>query len=119
MFKMVAVSLVLALLACAPLLRSQEQAAALPGRARQSLAPIALYPDPLLDQILPAAAFPGQIEEAAQLRRAGSAPEDIDAQPWDPSIQAVAHYPTVLELMAGYPEWTAALQRPTQINPMT
>src|SRR5512144_94798 len=63
------------------------------------LAPIALYPDPLLAQILPAATFVDQIDEAARfVRRYGRAPR-IDYQPWDVSVRAVAHYPDVLFMM--------------------
>ena len=63
------------------------------------LAPIALYPDPLLAQILPAATFIDQIDEAARyVRQYGQSPR-IDDQPWDVSVRAVAHYPDVLFMM--------------------
>lgn len=64
------------------------------------LAPIALYPDPLLAQVLVAATFPDQIDEAARFLRANADPRAIDYQPWDVSVKAVAHYPTVLYMMA-------------------
>jgi hypothetical protein len=60
---------------------------------------IALYPDPLLAQIFTAAAFPDQIAAAAQ----GS------AGPFDPSVEALMQYPTVLQMMASDPGWTQAL----------
>jgi hypothetical protein len=73
------------------------------------LAPIALYPDPLLAQVLVAATFPDQIDEAARFLRARADPHAIGAQPWDVSVQAVAHYPTVLYMMADKLDWTTAL----------
>ncbi len=73
------------------------------------LAPIALYPDPLLAQVLVAATFPDQIDEAARFLRANADPEAIDYQPWDVSVKAVAHYPTVLYMMADDLDWTATL----------
>ncbi len=71
------------------------------------LSPIALYPDPLLAQILPAAAEPDDIAAAAAWIAAGNDPNQIDDQPWDPSVQAIARYPSVLQMLAGYPDWTA------------
>ena len=66
------------------------------------LAPIALYPDPLLSQVLAAAAFPDQIAAAPppSCRLSGSA---IASQNWDPSVKAVAGYPEVLQMLAGNP----------------
>ncbi len=60
---------------------------------------IALYPDPLLAQIFAAAAFPDQIAAAAQ--GAGG--------PFDPSVEALMQYPSVLQMMASDPGWTQAL----------
>ncbi len=73
------------------------------------LAPIALYPDPLLAQMLVAATFPDQIDEAARFVRGDSDPADIDDQSWDVSVKAVAHYPEVLSSMADSLDWTTAL----------
>jgi hypothetical protein len=72
------------------------------------LAPIALYPDPLLAQILPAATFIDQIDEAARyVRQYGQA--RIDDQPWDVSVKAVAHYPDVLAMMDQKYDWSVSL----------
>ncbi len=72
------------------------------------LAPIALYPDPLLAQVLVAATFPDEIDEAARwLRSYGQ--NGVDDQPWDISVRAVAHYPTVLNMMDDNLDWTTAL----------
>ena len=74
------------------------------------LSPIALYPDPLLAQILPAAAAdPQDIAAAEAWVAAGNNPNQIDDQPWDPAVQAVARYPTVLKMLADYPDWTDEL----------
>src|SRR2546428_561390 len=53
------------------------------------VAPVALYPDPLLAQILPAATFIDQVEQAAGFVRAYGQ-NGIDLQPWDISVLAIA-----------------------------
>jgi hypothetical protein len=73
------------------------------------LAPIALYPDPLIAQILPAATFIDQVDEAVRyVRQYGNAAR-IDDQPWDVSVKAVAHYPDVLFMMDQKYDWTVSL----------
>src|SRR5581483_11695994 len=73
------------------------------------VAPIALYPDPLLAQVLVAATFPDQIDEADREMRAGADRYDIDDAPWDVSVKAIAHYPSVLHMMASKLDWTTSL----------
>ncbi|GFE60489.1 DUF3300 domain-containing protein [Geobacter sp. AOG2] len=73
------------------------------------LAPIALYPDPLLAQILPAATFADQIDLAARYVRQYGQAARIDDQPWDVSVKAVAHYPDVLSMMDQKYDWTVSL----------
>lgn len=80
-----------------------------PEQLDNLLAPIALYPDPLLAQVVVAATFPDQIDAAARFLRAGADPRAIDTQPWDVSVKAVTHYPTVLYMMADNLDWTASL----------
>jgi len=75
----------------------------------QLLGPIALYPDPLLGEILPAAAFPTQIVLADRYLASGGDPNSIDQQPWDASVLAVAHYPTVLKYLDDNLAWTTVL----------
>ena len=77
----------------------------------QLLQPIALYPDALLAQVLPAATYVEEVMQAGQwLDRYPQADERaLDAQPWDPSVKAVAHYPTVLQMMSRNPDWTQAI----------
>ena len=79
-----------------------------PEQLDNLLAPIALYPDPLLAQVLPAATFVDQIDEAARWVRAYG-PNGIDDQDWDISVKAVAHYPMVLYMMDEKLDWTTAV----------
>ena len=83
----------------------------------QLTAPIALYPDPVLTQILMAATYPLEVAEAARWMRnpanAALAGEAfmalLEQQPWDPSIKALVALPQVLSLMDGNLEWTEHL----------
>lgn len=79
-----------------------------PNQLDNLVAPVALYPDPLLAQLLVAATFPDQIQDASGWVRANN-PYYIDDQPWDVSVKAVAHYPTVLNMMNDRLDWTIAL----------
>lgn len=79
-----------------------------PEQLENLLAPIALYPDPLLAQVLPAATFVDQIDEAARYVRAYGQ-NGIADQPWDVSVKAVAYYPEVLYMMADKLDWTTAV----------
>src|ERR1039457_1023416 len=65
----------------------------------QLLGPIALYPDPLIAQILLADRYVS----------GGGDPNQIDQQPWDPSVQALARYPDVLKWMDDNLNWTTDL----------
>jgi hypothetical protein len=73
------------------------------------LAPIALYPDPLLAQVLPASTYPDEILDAYDWLNGGGSVSEIEWQGWDESVKAVAHYPDVLQMMAEYSDWTANL----------
>ena len=73
------------------------------------LAPIALYPDPLLAQILPASTYTDEIIDAYNWLNSGGSTAEIDGQRWDESVKAVAHYPDVLKMMADNADWTADL----------
>jgi hypothetical protein len=75
----------------------------------QLLGPIALYPDPLIAQILPASTLPTQIVLADRYVSGGGDPNQIDQQPWDPSVQALARYPDVLKWMDDNLNWTTDL----------
>ena len=74
------------------------------------LAPIALYPDPLLAQIFPASTFVDQVDQAARwLRSNKDNPAKIDTQNWDVSVKSVGHYPQVIYMMSDKLDWTTAL----------
>jgi hypothetical protein len=75
----------------------------------QMLGPIALYPDPLIGLILPAATVPSQIVLANRYVSEGGDPNQIAEQPLDPSVQGLAHYPTVLKWMDDNLAWTTEL----------
>jgi hypothetical protein len=85
----------------------------------QLLAPIALYPDSLLAQVLAASTYPAQVAVAdqwlQQMRAAGyNSPDQIAAganaqTSWDPSIKALTAFPDVLDLMNHDLEWTSNL----------
>jgi hypothetical protein len=74
------------------------------------LSPVALYPDPLVAVMLPAATYPDEIATAADwLRHHPSDDDAINYQPWESSIKALAHTPSVLDWMNANPDWTNTL----------
>jgi hypothetical protein len=80
-----------------------------PAQVDQLVAPIALYPDPLLALILPASAAPSDIAAAAIYLRDNGDPAQVDSQPWDDSVRGLAHYPEVVIWMAQNFAWTQTL----------
>ena len=81
----------------------------------QMVAPIALYPDALMSQVLMAATYPEQVADADQWVRAnpdltGSELDDaLATATWDPSVIALCKFPTVLDKMADNIKWTSDL----------
>jgi hypothetical protein len=81
----------------------------------QMLAPIALYPDALLSQVLMAATYPIEVAEAARWTRANPGLQGDDAvravqgEDWDPSVKSLVAFPEILQRMEERPEWTQAL----------
>ena len=82
----------------------------------QSLvAPIALYPDQLVAQILPAATFPDEIAIASYWLQQNSKlhgkdlEKEVDKQTWDASVKALTNFPSVLDNMAKNLSWTSSL----------
>src|SRR4029077_5072652 len=79
------------------------------------VAPIALYPDSLVAQILAASTFPEEVVEADRWVQAhpdlkGDAlGQAVDQQPWDPSVKALAAFPSVLGNMDKNLSWTSSL----------
>lgn len=88
-----------------------------PDQLDQLVARVALYPDSLLAQVLAAATFPQQIPDAARWADqhhylSGQALADAiqaDQLPWDPSVQALLPFPSVLEMMSADMGWTTDL----------
>ncbi|WP_144146110.1 DUF3300 domain-containing protein [Paraburkholderia sp. BCC1884] len=78
-------------------------------------APIALYPDALLAQVLMAATFAQDVQAAAAWSKANSKLQGDDAvkavasEPWDPSVQSLVAFPQVLATMASKPDWVTQL----------
>jgi len=82
----------------------------LPGQQLdQLLGPIALYPDPLIAQILAASTLPAQIVLADRYVAGGGDPNQVDQQPWDTSVQALARCPEVLKWLDDNLNWTTEL----------
>jgi hypothetical protein len=93
------------------------------AQLEQMLAPIALYPDALLAQVLPAAAYPLEIVEAARwldANGAAVAKQDFsgaDAQNWDASVKSLVRFPEVIKKMNGDLNWTISLGDATVNQP--
>lgn len=73
------------------------------------LGPIALYPDPLLAQVLAAATYPMDIVQAARFLNTSSDLSKLDQMGLDPSVQALARFPDTLKMMDEELDWTNAL----------
>jgi len=88
-----------------------------PEQLDQFVARIALYPDPLLAQLLTASTFSDQIPDAAKWAdehhylngEALSQAITNDQLSWDPSVQALLPFPSVLDMMASDMNWTSDL----------
>ena len=86
-----------------------------PDQIEQLVAPIALYPDALLAQILMAATYPLDVVQAARWigdhsDLEGEALEQAaDKEPWDPSVKSLVFFPSVLEFMNDNLDWTQDL----------
>jgi hypothetical protein len=114
-------SRLLALLAALALGLAQGGAQAHPAHSYsqqeldQMLAPIALYPDALLSQILMAATYPREVAEAARWARlrpdlpAEEAIRAAETENWDPSVRSLLAFPQVLARMGENLQWTQAL----------
>ena len=86
-----------------------------PEQLQQLVAPIALYPDSLVAQILAASTFPEQVVEADrwvqehQDLKGDALGQAVDQQPWDPSVKALTAFPSVLGNMDKNLSWTSSL----------
>lgn len=81
----------------------------------QWVAPVALYPDPLLSQVLMAATYPANVVQAVQWSRdnptleGDAAIQAVSGQPWDPSVKSLVAFPQLMALMGENPEWVQNL----------
>ena len=78
-------------------------------RLEQLAAPVALYPDALLAQMLVACTYPDDVRQAAAWLDAGNDPRDIDLQNWDASVKGIARYPQTLHYLADHVDWMNGL----------
>ena len=95
-----------------------QQAAYTPPSADQlyqMVAPIALFPDKLVAQVLAGSTYPDQITAADNVvdqnpnLKGDSLQTAIAQQPWDPSVKSLTVFPTVLDQMAKNVDWTTSL----------
>ena len=91
------------------------QAPLSPDRLQQMVAPIALYPDALVSQVLIASTYPIEVVEAYQWSQrnqglsAAQAQQAVQSQPWDPSVQSLVQFPQILDRMYQGLDWTQDL----------
>jgi len=105
------------LIATSPAGFAQEapQAGLSASQIDELVAPIALYPDALVAQVLAASTYPDQVTAANSWLQANSSlnaaqrTEQVNNQTWDPSIKALTEFPSVLSNMAQNLSWTSAL----------
>jgi uncharacterized membrane protein YgcG len=102
----------------APAAQPQDQPPAAqltPEQLQELVAPIALYPDALVAQILAASAYPTQIVEAERFLqqnpglKGAALGAEVDKQDWDPSVKALTQFPSVLADMDKNLSWTSEL----------
>lgn len=95
--------------------RAQDAKTFKPEELDQILAPIALYPDPLLSQILMAAGYPLEIVEAARWQQANpalkgdAAVQAVKDKDWDTSVKSLVAFPDVLKQLNEHLDWTQKL----------
>src|SRR5450759_340250 len=108
-------ALTLALVIAHGVARAQDRPLTPQPQLDQMLAPIALYPDALLSQILMAATYPLEVVEAARWSRShpnfagDDAVRAAERENWDPSVISLLAFPQVLARMDENLEWTQAL----------
>jgi len=94
---------------------SQSQALFTQQELDQLLAPIALYPDALLAQVLMAATYPLEVVQAARFMQrnpglsGGTLARAVEPMRWDPSVAALTQFPSVLAMMNEELDWTQHL----------
>jgi hypothetical protein len=110
--------LLVLLVAAPPWVMAQESGAAKkfkPEELDQMLAPIALYPDSLLGQVLMASTYPLEIVQADRWAKANKNLKGdplaaaLEKQGWDPSVKSLINFPQVLSMMSEKLDWTQKL----------
>ncbi len=110
---------VIALMLITPMeVLSQEGGSAKPFKQEeldQILAPVALYPDPLLTQVMMASTYPLEIVQADRWTKQNKGMKGdalakaLEEQPWDPSVKSLVNFPDVLAMMSEKLDWTQKL----------
>jgi hypothetical protein len=80
-----------------------------PAELEKLVAPIALYPDPLIAAMLPASAYPIEVVLAARFVRNTNNLAKLNEQPWDDSVKTVARFPEAIQQMNDNVAWTVEL----------
>src|ERR1700760_1599749 len=95
---------------------TQEEVAKIPADQLDSLvAPVALYPDPMLAQVLAASTYPLEIVQLQQWLEKNKTLKDkaladaVQKQPWDPSVQGMAAMPDLVKRLANDIQWATDL----------
>jgi hypothetical protein len=108
-------AVLLSLLVALPAAYAQERKSFPQAELDQMLAPVALYPDPLLSQVLMASTYPLEIVEAARWSRANpglkgdEAVRAVAEKDWDPSVKSMLAFPDLLARMDEQLDWTRRL----------
>jgi len=86
-----------------------------PEEIEQLVAPIALYPDSLVSQILMASTYPLEVVQADRWAKANKTLQGevltkaLESQTWDPSVKSLVNFPQVLDMMGAKLDWTQGL----------
>ncbi len=81
----------------------------------QLLAPVALYPDALLSQVLMASTYPADVASAAEWSKSNqslsgdAATKAVEGEPWDPSVKSLTAFPSVMDMMGRQPQWVESV----------
>ncbi len=79
-----------------------------PEELEQIVGPIALYPDPVLSNVLVASTEQAQVRQADELAKQGKTSADTP-EDWEPAVRSLVDYPDILDTMVTASDWTAAL----------
>ena len=110
-----ALILVVVVAALPPVAAQDGSALFRPEELEQIVAPIALYPDPLLAQVLMASTYPLEIVQAARFAKANPSMqgdalnEALKQQTWDDSVKSLVAFPQVLTMLNDKLDWTQKL----------